>query len=155
MTSLPASDPGSAAVWGSKRINSRPQFYLCLAWSGCPSNDDDDDEWNLLALGKKVTVYRRRSELFSNLFSKDEELFYCNDIFELIHTLVRNYDPNDWILFIDSSKKSIKAVLLHIGNILPSVPIAYSTTMKETFQNLNLCWKKSITLNTIDLYVQT
>ena len=44
MTSLPASDPGSAAVWGSKRINPRPQFCLCLAWSGCPSNDDDDDE---------------------------------------------------------------------------------------------------------------
>ena len=44
ITSLPASDPGSAAVWGSKRINPRPQFYLCLAWSGCPSNDDDDDD---------------------------------------------------------------------------------------------------------------
>ena len=42
ITSLPASDPGSAAVWGSKRINPRPQFCLCLAWSGCPSNDDDD-----------------------------------------------------------------------------------------------------------------
>ena len=44
MTSLPASDPGSAAVWGSKRINPRPQSCLCLAWSGCPSNDDDDDD---------------------------------------------------------------------------------------------------------------
>ena len=44
ITSLPASDPGSAAVWGSKRINPRPQFCLCLAWSGCPSNDDDDDD---------------------------------------------------------------------------------------------------------------
>ena len=41
MKSLPASDPGSTAVWGSKRINPRPQFCLCLAWSGCPSNDDD------------------------------------------------------------------------------------------------------------------
>ena len=44
ITSLPASDPGSAAVWGSKRINPRRQFCLCLAWSGCPSNDDDDDD---------------------------------------------------------------------------------------------------------------
>ena len=34
MTSLPASDPGSAAVWGSKRINPRPQSCLCLTWSG-------------------------------------------------------------------------------------------------------------------------
>ena len=43
MTSLPASDPGSATVWGSKRINPRPQSCLCLAWSGYPSNDDDND----------------------------------------------------------------------------------------------------------------
>ena len=43
MTSLPASDPGSAAVWGSKRINPRPQSCLCLTWSGYPSNDDDDE----------------------------------------------------------------------------------------------------------------
>ena len=42
MTSLPASDPDSAAVCGSKKINPRPQFCFCLAWSGCPSNDDDD-----------------------------------------------------------------------------------------------------------------
>ena len=42
MTSLPASDPGSTAVWGSKRINPRPQSCLCLTWSGYPSNDDDE-----------------------------------------------------------------------------------------------------------------
>ena len=44
MTSLPASDPGSAAVWGSKRINPRPHSCLCLTCSGCPSNDDDNDD---------------------------------------------------------------------------------------------------------------
>ena len=43
ITSLPASDSGSAAVWGSKRINPRPQSCLCQTCSGCPSNDDDDD----------------------------------------------------------------------------------------------------------------
>ena len=47
MTSLPASDSGSTAVWGSKRINPRPQSCLCLTWSGYPSNDDDDDELNV------------------------------------------------------------------------------------------------------------
>ena len=44
MTSLPASDPGSTAVWGSKKINPRPQSSLCLTWSGYPSNDDDDND---------------------------------------------------------------------------------------------------------------
>ena len=44
MTSLPASDSGSAAAWGSKRINPQPRSCLCLTWSGYPSNDDDDDD---------------------------------------------------------------------------------------------------------------
>ena len=43
-TSLPASDSGSAAVWGSKRINPRPQSCLCLTWSWYPSNDDDEQK---------------------------------------------------------------------------------------------------------------
>ena len=58
MTSLPASDPGSAAVWGSKRINPRPQSCLCLTWSGYPSNDDDDDE-----------CYRYGDSDFNNTFA--------------------------------------------------------------------------------------
>ena len=42
----------------------------------------------------------------------------------------------------DSSKKSIKAVLVHIGNILLPVPIDYSTTMKETYHNLQFMLEK-------------
>ena len=53
MTSLPASDPGSAAVWGSKRINPRPQSCLCLAWSGCPSNDDDEQYVSCAGVNKE------------------------------------------------------------------------------------------------------
>ena len=41
ITPLPASDSGSATVWGSKKINPRPQSCLCLTWSGYPSNDND------------------------------------------------------------------------------------------------------------------
>ena len=52
-------------------------------------------QWNLLASEAKVTVYRRLSELLCNLFSKDGELFHCNDISELIYMLVGKYDPND------------------------------------------------------------
>ena len=41
---LPASDSGSTAVWSSKKINPRPQSCLYLTWSGCPLNDDNDNE---------------------------------------------------------------------------------------------------------------
>ena len=42
ITPLPASDSGSTAAWGRKRINPRSQFCLSLTWSEYPSNDDDD-----------------------------------------------------------------------------------------------------------------
>ena len=41
ITPLPASDSGSAAAWGSKRINLWPQSCLCLTCSGYPSNDNE------------------------------------------------------------------------------------------------------------------
>ena len=58
ITSLPASDSGSAAVWGSKRINPRPQSCLCLTCSECPSNDDDDEHHiNLFVVSPEVIAY--------------------------------------------------------------------------------------------------
>lgn len=47
-----------------------------------------------------------------------------------------NYDANDWRLFIDSSKTSLKSVLLHKTNQMPPVPIAYSTETKEDYDTL-------------------
>ena len=51
VTLVPTSDSGSAAVWGSKRINPRPQSCFCLTCSGYPSNDDDDDSTHPTFLG--------------------------------------------------------------------------------------------------------
>ena len=49
ITPLPASDSGSATVWGSKRINPRPQSCLCLALGGCPSNNNNNLPLNALS----------------------------------------------------------------------------------------------------------
>ena len=89
-----------------------------------------------------MTLYCQRSELLSNFFSEDGELCYCNDISEFIFMLDGNYEFNDWRLFIDSPKKSIKAVLFLVRNILPSVSIAYSTRMKKTYHNLQFMLEK-------------
>ena len=43
---------------------------------------------------------------------------------------------NDWRLFIDSSLRSLKAVLLHNTNQCPSIPLAHSVVMKENYQNV-------------------
>ena len=47
-----------------------------------------------------------------------------------------SHRPEEWRLFIDSSILSLKAVLLHNKNILPSIPVGYAAHMKETYENM-------------------
>jgi hypothetical protein len=47
-----------------------------------------------------------------------------------------NYKPEDWKLFIDSLKGSLKAVLLHNGNAFPLISVGHAAPMKETYDNL-------------------
>ena len=54
----------------------------------------------------------------------------------LFKGLKQQYSPSDWWLFIDSSQRSLKAVLLHNGNSKPSIPIARSVHLKETYDNM-------------------
>lgn len=46
------------------------------------------------------------------------------------------YDPNEWRLFIDGSKLSLKAVLLHQGNRKPSVPLVHAVNTKESYESM-------------------
>ena len=68
---------------------------------------------------------------FSVYFDVIEDLCYCKDVEGLFCAVGIDHDPTQWQLFIDSSTKSLKAVLLHNGNIYPSIPLAYSLQMKE------------------------
>jgi hypothetical protein len=52
------------------------------------------------------------------------------------------YDPNDWRLFVDYSKRSLKAVLLHNGNKFASIPVSHSIHLKETYENLQTVLEK-------------
>ena len=47
---------------------------------------------------------------------------------------ISDYVPEQWKLFIDSSKYSLKVVLLHNGNIYGSISVAHSTKLKETYE---------------------
>lgn len=71
----------------------------------------------------------------SYLFSKSGDLVYCSDVNGLFAEFGRDHNPEEWSLFIDSSKLSLKAVLLHYGNIYQSVRVAYATHIKDTHQN--------------------
>ena len=63
---------------------------------------------------------------------------YCADIAQLLLKFgVPQYEPKDWRLFIDNSKRSLECVLLHNGNQFASassVPIAHSTTLNKKYE---------------------
>ena len=48
----------------------------------------------------------------------------------------------EWRLFIDSSSRSLKAVLLHNGNKVASVPVGHSMEMSESYNNMELLLRK-------------
>lgn len=100
-------------------------------------------ERNMLSKGTKVTFYRNRDEPFRKYFIEEGELVYCNDVYGLMNELKENiYEPNDWRLFIDSSKRSLKAVLLHNTNVYAPVPVAHSVTLKEKYENIEMVLNK-------------
>jgi len=73
-------------------------------------------------------------------------LVYCNDVCGLMEDLQLQYSREQWGLFIDSSKVSLKAVLKHNGNKHPSMPLAHAVHMKESYTNIQGFLKKNILL---------
>jgi len=47
-------------------------------------------------------------------------------------------NPDQWRLFIDSSKESLKVVLLHDGKRFPSVTLAHAANVKENYGSMKL-----------------
>jgi hypothetical protein len=93
---------------------------------------------NLLAPGTTFYWYRNHEEEIKKFFIREGELVYCCNIPGLIHRLGGAYEPDDWCLSSDSSKSSLKAVLLNNENNLASVPVANSSSLKESYENLQM-----------------
>lgn len=98
-------------------------------------------ERNLLSPGTSVTLYRSREKSYVKYFAAENQLVYCSNIEGLITEMGAAYAASDWRLFIDGSKRSLKAVLLHNGNMLSSIPIAHSVEMTETHDNIKILLK--------------
>lgn len=64
---------------------------------------------------------------------------YCSDIEGLLLAKgLPAYDSSKWKLFIDNSKRSLKCVLLHIGNNFGSIPVGHSVIMKEEYGSIKI-----------------
>ena len=69
---------------------------------------------------------------------------FCNKVECVLKKLgVTQYDPNNWRLFIDSCKRSLKCVLLHNGNDFGSIPLGHSTILKEKYIDIKFVLEKN------------
>jgi len=63
---------------------------------------------------------------------------FCNDVCSVMEVLGNEYNPDQWCLFFDSSKVSLKLVLLHNKSRFPSIPLAHAANMKESYESMKL-----------------
>ena len=96
----------------------------------------------MLPPGTSFSWYRSREKEFVSFFSQEGNLLFCSDVPGLIACFKIEYAPDEWRLFIDSSKRSLKAVLLHIGNKYTSLPVGHSVNLKDCYENLELILNK-------------
>jgi hypothetical protein len=78
-------------------------------------------------------------------FTNENNLVFCNDIGNLLKKIgLSEYNPSEWRLFIDSSKRNLKCVLLNNGNKYGSIPVGHSTRMKEEYKVMSLVLEKKL-----------
>jgi hypothetical protein len=94
-------------------------------------------EKKLLEQGTKITFYRKREYDLLQYFRVESGLVYCHDVSGLVNAMgVTSYHSNEWRMFLDSSKSSLKCVLLHNGNFYGSIPIGHSIHLKEKYEDV-------------------
>jgi len=98
-----------------------------------PHHSLQDKGWNLLRQDTKVCFYRGRHEELKNFFSQEDGAVFCCVVCSVMEVLGHEFNPDQWCLSIDSSKVSLKVVLLHNGSKFPSVPLAHAANMKERY----------------------
>ena len=74
--------------------------------------------------------YRGRHEEFKDFLSEEDDVVFCNDVCSFMEVLGREFNPDQWRLFIDSSKVSLKLVLLHNGHRFHSFWLIQPTCRK-------------------------
>ena len=91
----------------------------------------------------RITFYRKRDEILIHYFSEEENFVYCNNIKGLLLAMgLPHYNPDEWRLFIDNSKRSLKCVLLHNGSMFACVTIGHSVLLKEHYSSVKMVLEK-------------
>ena len=94
-------------------------------------------EKHLLDDSAKVLYFRKRYQSFVTFFSEQKQFVYCHNIPGLLRQLgVASYIPTECRLFLDSSKQSLKCVILRNGNLYGGVPVGQSVHLRETYDDI-------------------
>jgi G:T/U-mismatch repair DNA glycosylase len=109
--------------------------------------------WNILQQDTEICSSRSRQNESKEFFSEQNYLIFCNDFWSIIGAVGHQQDPTERRLFIDTSKVTLKAVLLHNGNKSPSVPLADVANIKESYENKKLLLGKIRVKNVIGIFV--
>ena len=99
-----------------------------------------------------MCFYLGRHEEFKDFFSQVDGAVFRNDVCSVMEVLGHEFNKDQWRLFIDSSKVSLKLVPLHNGNKFPSVPLAHAANMK-VMKTLSYCWERLNITNLSGRYV--
>lgn len=78
-------------------------------------------KYNLLQPSVTVTSFRTRNDVFKPFFSVNEQkdLVYCKDVTGLMAAMnIRDYNAEEWRLFIDSSQSSLKGLFFLLVKIV-------------------------------------
>ena len=67
--------------------------------------------WILLCQDTKVCFNHGCHEEFKDFFSQEDGVVFCNAVCSVMEVLVHEYNLDQWCLFTDSSKVSLKVVL--------------------------------------------
>ena len=70
-----------------------------------------------------------------------------------MEVLGHEFNPDQRRFFIDSSKLSLKVVLLHNRNKFPSILLAHAANMKESYESMSCCWERLSIMNLSGSYV--
>ena len=85
-----------------------------------------------------MCFYCGRHEELKDFFSQEDGVVFCNDVCSIMEVLGHEFNPDQWRLFTDLSKVSLKVVLLYNGNKFLSVPLAHAANMKESYESMKL-----------------
>ena len=90
----------------------------------------------------RTSKYQKRHETIACFNVASESLCNCHDVCGLFDDIGIVHNPEEWRLFIDSSKRSLKAVLLHNGNQFLSISITHFVDLKEDYKEVKLLLQK-------------